>query len=172
MSKVLVTGSNGFVGTHLLKELRDNNIEVVGVGGPMPAGNEHSSTDQYYELDLSSRAEAEKIDFSDITGVIHLAGLAAVGPSFENPMNYITTNIGIQTNLFEVALAQKSFPKFLVISSGSLYDAKASMPLTESSSVIPSSPYAVSKIGQEQMAGYYGQRGFTITLGPVKTPDF
>jgi len=164
MSKILVTGSNGFVGTHLVKELHDNNIEVVGVGGPMPASSKQPSIDQYYELDLNNKAEAEKIDFSGITGVIHLAGLAAVGPSFENPMDYITTNIGIQTNLFEVALAQKSFPKFLIISSGSLYDAKASMPLTESSSVIPSSPYAVSKIGQEQMAGYYGQRGFTYII--------
>jgi GDP-4-dehydro-6-deoxy-D-mannose reductase len=121
----------------------------------------------------------EKIDFQNIDGVIHLAGLAAVGPSFDDPMSYITTNIGIEVNLFEVANQQGAKPKFLIISSGSLYDPKAPLPLTELSSVIPSSPYAVSKLGQEQMAGYYGLRGLECVIarpfnhiGPGQNPGF
>ena len=76
-------------------------------------------------------------------------------------MSYITTNIGLETNLFEAALAQDAKPRFLIISSGTLYDPKAPLPMTEASATIPNSPYAVSKIGQEQMARYYGLRGFT-----------
>jgi GDP-4-dehydro-6-deoxy-D-mannose reductase len=79
-------------------------------------------------------------------------------------MGYINTNIGIEVNLFEAALKQKCFPKFLIISSGSLYDPKDKLPLIETSRVDPGSPYAVSKLGQEQMAQYYGQRGFEYVI--------
>jgi GDP-4-dehydro-6-deoxy-D-mannose reductase len=79
-------------------------------------------------------------------------------------MCYISTNIGIEVNLFEAALKQNAKPKFLVISSGALYDPKAPLPLSEDSKIVPSSPYAVSKIGQEQMAHYYGLRGFECII--------
>ena len=52
----------------------------------------------------------------------------------------------------------------MVISSGSLYDPKSEMPLNEDSTVSPSSPYAVSKITQEQLGNYYGQRGFEYII--------
>jgi GDP-4-dehydro-6-deoxy-D-mannose reductase len=180
MSKrVLVTGVNGFVGTHLVKELNENGIEVIGVGGAHGATEPDPNVSSYQVLDLTVREEVEKIDFQNIDGVIHLAGLAAVGPSFDNPMGYITTNIGIEVNLFEVANQQTAKPKFLIISSGSLYDPQAPLPLTEQSSVIPNSPYAVSKLGQEQMAEYYGLRGFECVIarpfnhiGPGQNPGF
>lgn len=176
---ILVTGVNGFVGHHLAKELSENGMTVLGVGGAQGASEATTGVSSYTVLDLTKRADADKIDFREIDGVIHLAGLAAVGPSFDNPMLYVDTNIGIEVNLFEAAAAQAAKPKFLVISSGSLYDPKAPLPLTESSSVIPSSPYAVSKIGQEQMAHYYGLRGFECIvarpfnhIGPGQNPGF
>jgi GDP-4-dehydro-6-deoxy-D-mannose reductase len=48
----------------------------------------------------------------------------------------------------------------LTVSSGSLYNPNAALPLTEISEILPSSPYAVSKLGQEQIAQYYTIRGF------------
>jgi GDP-4-dehydro-6-deoxy-D-mannose reductase len=177
--KILVTGVNGFVGQHLVKELVDNSIEVVGVGGSIGSVDSIPGVSAYQVIDLSKKEDAAKIDFSGIDGVIHLAGLAAVGPSFDNPMQYINVNIGIETNLFEAALAQNTKPKFVIVSSGSLYDPRVALPLSEKSSVIPSSPYAVSKIGQEQMAHYYGLRGFECIvvrpfnhIGPGQNPGF
>jgi GDP-4-dehydro-6-deoxy-D-mannose reductase len=179
MKKVLVTGANGFVGRHLVKELAENGISVVGVGGHIGDAGKPAHVDDYIVLDLNDAGAVDKIDFTGVDGVIHLAGLAAVGPSFDKPLEYITTNVGIQINLFEAAIKQKSAPKFLVISSGSLYDAKASLPLTEKSPVVPESPYAVSKIGQEQMALHYGGRGFECVvarpfnhIGPGQNPGF
>jgi GDP-4-dehydro-6-deoxy-D-mannose reductase len=167
MSKVLVTGANGFVGKHLVHELAENGIETVTVGGPHPADSHSSPSDSTYSLDLSDAESVNAIDFSDISGVIHLAGLAAVGPSFDDPMRYITSNIAMECNLFEAALKQDSHPRFLIVSSGALYDSAAELPLTEASSTLPSSPYAVSKLGQEQLAQYYGQRGLeTIIARP------
>jgi GDP-4-dehydro-6-deoxy-D-mannose reductase len=164
MSKTLVTGANGFVGQHLVKELSEHGASVVAVGGPLAAVSQSEFIKEHVTLDLSKAAEAKKIDFSDVADVIHLAGLASFGPSLDRPMDYITTNIGIETNLFEAALAQGVRPRFLIISSGTLYDPKAPGPLTESSPAVPNSPYSVSKLGQEQMAQYYHSRGFEYII--------
>jgi GDP-4-dehydro-6-deoxy-D-mannose reductase len=179
MKNILVTGVNGFVGQHLAKELSENGYEVHGVGGHI--GDQASSpyVKSFVALDLSDVSAAHSISFEGIDGVIHLAGLAAVGPSFDDPMLYINTNIGIEVNLFESALAQKCFPRFLVISSGSLYDPGAELPITETTKVSPSSPYAVSKLAQEQMGLYYQGRGFECIIarpfnhcGPGQGPGF
>lgn len=179
MQKILVTGANGFVGNHLVKELADSGYEIVGVGGDQGSKEPNANISEYLTLDLTDYEETKKIDFSKVTSVIHLAGLAAVGASFDNPMLYINTNIGIETNLFEAAIAQKVFPRFLIISSATLYDPKAPLPLNESSVVVPNSPYSVSKLGQEQMGQYYAQRGFEVItarpfnhIGPGQNPGF
>lgn len=158
-----MTGANGFVGRHLIKELHANDYQIIATGGIL-GDKPPEYVSQYVEADLTIPSEVKKIDFSGITGVVHLAGLAAVGPSFDNPLLYITTNIGIETNLFEEANRQGVKPKFIVISSGSLYDTKAPLPITEHSRVIPSSPYAVSKVGQEQMGLYYHNRGYEVVI--------
>jgi GDP-4-dehydro-6-deoxy-D-mannose reductase len=164
MKKVLVTGANGFVGNHLVKELGENGIEVVGIGGGSINTNKSPYISDYKVLELMDPEAVKQIDFTDIDGVIHLAGLAAPAPSFDKPLEYINTNMGIESNLFEAALAQNAKPKFVIVSSGSLYDPKATMPFNEDSSVCPNSPYAVSKIGQEQLAQYYGIRGFDCII--------
>jgi GDP-4-dehydro-6-deoxy-D-mannose reductase len=178
MKTVLVTGVNGFVGQHLVRELAANGYAVIGVGGSVGSDRPDGLAD-YVTLDLTDLEATKKLDLSKVEGVIHLAGLAAVGPSFDDPMLYINTNIGIQTNLLESALAQNVKPRVLVISSGSLYDPTAQLPITEASPVAPSSPYAVSKLGQEQMAQYYIGRGFECIIarpfnhvGPGQGPGF
>jgi len=176
---VLVTGSNGFVGQHLVKELAEHGFSVIGVGGPIGAKDKSPHVAKYLELDLTDPKQAEKIDFTEVLAVVHLAGLAAVGPSFDDPMLYMNVNIGIEINLFETALKQGAKPRFLIVSSGTLYDAKAPLPLTEESPVDPNSPYAVSKMGQEAMALYYTSRGFESIIarpfnhiGPGQGPGF
>jgi len=179
MSKLLVTGANGFVGQHLVKELADNGLPVIAVAGSQRTANNDQRVENYLTLDLTKPEEAKKIDFTGIDGVIHLAGLAAVGPSFDRPLYYVTTNVGIETNLFNAALTQKAFPRFLIISSGSLYDPAGTMPITEASPILPGSPYAVSKLAQEHMAQYFSKRGFESLIarpfnhiGPGQNPGF
>ncbi|MEJ0072814.1 MAG: GDP-mannose 4,6-dehydratase [Candidatus Saccharibacteria bacterium] len=179
MQKVLVTGVNGFVGQHLARELAAQGTSVIGVGGQQGTDGQSEAIRDYKLLDLLDARAAESIDFGDIDGVIHLAGLAPVGPSFDEPRRYLETNSGIQINLFEAALKQAAHPKFLIVSSGSLYDPQAPLPLTEASAVRPNSPYAVSKLTQEQLAAYYATRGFETVvarpfnhIGPGQNPGF
>lgn len=175
--KILITGAAGFVGGHLVKELLQNNHEVVAAVNNNEGQIEGVTT---VLADLSNAAEVnERIDFTTVNAVIHLAGLAAVGPSFAEPLKYITVNAGIEISLYEACLKQNAKPKFLVISSGSLYDQTAPLPLTEQSPLLASSPYAVSKIAQEELARYYGRRGFEYVIarpfnhiGPGQNPGF
>lgn len=178
MGNILITGSNGFVGTHTIAEFSSHGYDVWGVGGPLKSG-QNPLLSKYSVLDLTIPANSQKIDFNNVASVVHLAGLAAVGPSFDNPMDYVTTNMGIEVNLYEAALAQNAFPRFLIVSSGSLYDPRTPLPITEKSELNPSSPYAVSKLGQEQMARYYQARGFETIIarpfnhcGPGQAPGF
>lgn len=179
MKNILITGVNGFVGQHLAKELAGNGYGAIGIGGPQGAAEPSRYLSSYSVVDLSDGEAVKGIDFASVDGVIHLAGLAAVGPSFDDPMLYVNTNIGIEVNLFEAALKQGAKPRFVIISSGALYDATSPLPLTETSPVLPSSPYAVSKLGQEQMAQYYTGRGFECVIarpfnhiGPGQGPGF
>jgi GDP-4-dehydro-6-deoxy-D-mannose reductase len=164
MKNVLITGANGFVGQHLAAELAAHNYDVTGIGGQQGNAEQSPYFSNYSVLDLNDRAAVDAIDLRDMDGIVHLAGLAAVGPSFDNPMQYMNVNVGLEVNLFEAAIKQGVTPRFLVISSGALYDATSPLPLTEKSAVIPSSPYAVSKLGQEQMAQYYTGRGFECVI--------
>lgn len=175
--KVLVTGANGFVGPHLIQALIEAGHEVVATGSQGKDALPHGV--ELLSLDLTDRSQVDSLDFQSIEGVIHLAGLAAVGPSFDEPMRYIQVNGGIEVNLFEAAQAQGVKPKFVIISSGSLYDPSSPLPLTEESTVKCASPYSVSKLLQEQFASYYNLRGFECVIarpfnhiGPGQNPGF
>jgi GDP-4-dehydro-6-deoxy-D-mannose reductase len=149
----LVTGASGFVGQHLLRSLSEAGHTVTGLGLDTHAPEGITCL----SLDLLGSEAVHDFDLTSYDGVFHLAGLAAVGPSFEQPLRYISANSGMQINLFEAILAQKASPKMLVISTGGIYD-PAKLPLTESSPLMPTNPYAVSKITQEYLANYYARR--------------
>lgn len=174
---VLVTGAAGFVGTHLVKELTDNNHTVIAA---VNHGEKPPLDAQTIHVDLSDKKQTtDSIDFTNIDAVIHLAGLAAVGPSFDEPLKYLSVNAGIEINLYEACITQDARPKMLIISSGTLYDPASHMPLTEDSPLSPSSPYAVSKVAQEVFVEYYKNRNFKSVIarpfnhiGPGQNPGF
>jgi GDP-4-dehydro-6-deoxy-D-mannose reductase len=179
MSKqVLVTGANGFVGRHVVRDLANHGYAVVAVGG-RSGGGEPEGASEYTTVDLSDYADVEaKLDFTNVVGVIHLAGLASVGASFDNPEKYLKANPGFQENLFKRAAAQQASPRFVIISSGSVYgaDAVKHLPVKEDSSVKADSPYAESKLLQEKSAlesnfGCIIARPFNH-IGPGQEPGF
>jgi GDP-4-dehydro-6-deoxy-D-mannose reductase len=175
--KILVTGASGFVGHHLVKLLLGQGHTVVATG--MENTDSFPPSVDFHKVDLTDREAVGKIPLNGIDGIIHLAGLAAVGPSFSNPEKYLTANPGMQRNLFEACIKQGVKPRVLVISSGTLYDGHATTPLTELSPIKPTSPYAESKLAQEEQGNQYGSQGFEVIIarpfnhiGPGQGPGF
>lgn len=160
-TSVIVTGVNGFVGKHLARELTENGIAVIGIGREPVADSEIADVlSEYVIADLTQTwPEVGAVD-----AVIHLAGLAAVGPSFERPQEYINLNSAMITNLGEFYLTQETKPRLVVVSSGAVYDSSQPMPLTEDSALDLNSPYTVSKVLVENQCAYYRKRGLDCII--------
>ncbi len=159
--RVVVSGINGFVGHHLTRELVKNNVSVIGVGHePELQPDIKELVDDYYSQDLASSWP----DTGEVDGVINLAGLAAVGPSFDNPQKYIEINSSIVTNLCEYYQQKKRRPRIIIISSGAIYSPNQPMPIPEDGEIGYTSPYAVSKVLTENQIMYYRQRGLDCVV--------
>jgi GDP-4-dehydro-6-deoxy-D-mannose reductase len=178
---ILVTGINGFVGPHLARELHGRDCTIIGLGYGDATPELSETVAQYIACDLTDEAAVAKLDLASIDAVIHLAGLSSQGMSFEQPGRFIASNSAMLINLFEQALKQKTnkLPRFVVVSSGAIYDPEQPMPLTEDSKILGTSPYAISKILNENLCDYYRKRGFECVVarpfnhtGPGQGPGF
>lgn len=174
--RVVITGINGFVGHHLARALAQQQVEVIGISQDSEVSEKlRDIVTEYHQADLiAAWPEVENVD-----AVIHLAGLAAVGPSYDKPQLYINANSAMVTNLCEYYLTQDKKPRILVISSGAIYDSTQPLPITEDSKIGFSSPYAVSKILTENQCEYYHARGLDCIvvrpfnhIGPGQAPGF
>lgn len=181
MAKALVTGINGFAGTHLRNHLVNSGYEVFGTVKP---GSETPTNDHFFECDIQ--------DFEGIKNIIeriepdhiyHLAALTSPAESFKNPANTVTTNIGGQLNILEaVKKLQLVNSRVLVVSSAEVYGKadESDLPIDEATPLRPLSPYAVSKIAQDFLGYQYSHsqnvqaiivRPFN-NIGPNQGPIF
>lgn len=155
---IAITGVDGFVGRHVARAAAERGHRVIGVSRAKEAPSEIA------EL-LASYASADLTEAWPVTekpdAVIHLAGLAAVGPSFEAPQRYIEANSAIVTTMCESLRAHGGPPPRVVgVSSGAVYEVPSDdEPLDESAPTGESSPYVVSKLLMEHQLAYYRRRG-------------
>lgn len=174
---LVITGVNGFVGAHLADLAHQAGHRVIGIGRESgPSAELAESVDQYLAADLyDTWPVTEPVD-----AIVHLAGLAAVGPSFLEPQKYIDVNSGIMTRMCEELLSTSSTARVVVVSSGAVYAPPAdATPVTEDSPVTYTSPYAVAKLLVENQARYYSTRGLDTVIarpfnhiGPGQGPGF
>lgn len=154
--QIVISGINGFVGQHLARELHNKEVSVIGIGNDTQVASTISNVvSGYFSQDLT----AAWPDTGDVDGVVHLAGLAAVGPSFDDPQRYINLNSAMVTNMAEYYVSRSNKPRLLIVSSGAIYSPNQSMPINEDADIGLSSPYAVSKVLTENQAIYYNGRG-------------
>lgn len=181
MEKVLVTGVNGFVGGHLVDELTNQNYEVIGVGREEEVSlNLSSKVSKYYSCDLADYESVQRLPLAGARAVINLAGLAAIGPSFDNPELYMRINTTVLDTVCRAALEQAANLRVLSISSGAVYSSDQPMPLDEEALLSPeSSPYAASKIAMEKLSLKYREQGLDCVvarpfnhIGPGQLPGF
>jgi GDP-4-dehydro-6-deoxy-D-mannose reductase len=180
MSTIMVTGAGGFVGKHLVAELLHAGYRVIGLERSKPADWQSSDPNfSLQEIDLTDENSTAQLDLGSVQAVIHLAGLASTGESFAHPQTFIAANSAMLVNLMERAKATKSRARFVVISSGAVYDPAQPLPLNEASRTVASSPYVISKLLLEDLCQYYQSLGLDTVVvrpfnhtGPGQRPGF
>lgn len=161
MKRILVTGATGYVGSHVCVELLAEGYDVVGADSfvnSSPVALDRirkvaGRSIEFAELDIRDRAEMEKLFSSHaIDGVVHLAGLKAVGDSMIDPLHYYDVNVGGTLTLLET-MAAAEVHHVVFSSSCTVYGnpGPEEVPLTERSPLAPVSPYGHTKLSVEEI---------------------
>ena len=161
MSKILVTGGLGYIGSHTVVELHKSGHEIVIIDDLSNSSlkildgiNEIVNFNiNFIELDLKNFKQTKSFvkENKDIDGVIHFAASKAVGESVEDPLKYYTNNISSLLNLLNALKSLERKINFIFSSSATVYGKPKILPITENESIkVAESPYGNTKqIGEE-----------------------
>jgi GDP-4-dehydro-6-deoxy-D-mannose reductase len=158
---VLITGATGFAGRHLVELLAARGAHVVGVGR-RPA--EEAALPDYVQADLTDPAEALRaIEEATPDRVFHLAALASVARSWEDPLPALRDNYLQTANVLEAVAASRPEIPLVVACSGEEYGLPERLPIDEDAPLRPRNPYAASKAAADLLAGFYADgRGLHV----------
>jgi NAD dependent epimerase/dehydratase len=172
MKRVLITGADGFIGSHLTEAL-------VEAGYDVRAFVYYNSFNSYGWLDTISKEKKSKIEFfpgdirdpngvreamKEIDIVFHLAALIAIPFSYHSPDSYIDTNVKGTLNIIQAA-RDNNVKRILVTSTSEVYGTAQFVPITELHPKQPQSPYSASKIGADAIAdSFYRSFDLPITI--------
>ncbi len=146
-TQYMVTGGAGYVGSHMLKGL--NAKEVCIVVDSMVRGNVRAIASNCEFRSVSSEC-GFGVSSSVPHTVLHFAGLAYVGESFERPLDYYEQNCGVTLRLVQ-AMQKAGVTRLVYSSSCASYGIPDSLPITEETPQQPVSPYGRSKYFAEQI---------------------
>lgn len=159
MKKIaIVTGGAGFIGSHMVDKLLEENYKVRIIdnfcGGHQKNLKKHIK-EQDLAVDESDINTIEKTNsiFMDAEVVFHFAGIGDIVPSIEEPINYIKTNVLGTVNILE-CLRNNNIRNFIYAASSSCYGI-ANTPTNEAHIIDPQYPYALSKYHGEQCAFHW-----------------
>jgi len=169
---ILVTGADGFIGSHLAEKL-------VRDGHNVRALVQYNSLNSWGWLDSSPLSSEMEVISSDIrdpyamthlvrgcSKVLHLAALIGIPYSYTAPNSYIDTNIKGTLNLLNAA-RENSVEKFVHTSTSEVYGTAKYVPIDENHSLIGQSPYSASKIGADQLSLSY-VKSFELPLSIIR----
>jgi NAD dependent epimerase/dehydratase len=168
--KVLVTGSDGFIGSHLVERL-------VGDGHDVRAFCLYNSQGSLGWLDTANTDVKKAIDvrlgdirdagfvaeaMRDVDVVMHLAALIAIPYSYRAPESFVATNITGTLNVLEAA-RRYGTSRVIITSTSEVYGTPAHLPITEAHPLNAQSPYAATKVAADQLAlSFY--RSFNVPV--------
>jgi UDP-glucose 4-epimerase len=158
--KIVVTGGLGFIGSHTVVELQNENFEVIVIDNLSNSSIEvldgieriTGKKPLFEQIDLREKTAVQDFfkKYSDVSGVIHFAASKAVGESVQNPLLYYENNINSLVYILQ-ELNKKPEANFIFSSSCTVYGQAEKMPIAESTPIQPAmSPYGNTKqIGEE-----------------------
>lgn len=176
--RVLVTGADGFIGSHLVERLMEIGAEVTALV-------QYNSFNNWGWIDTFDKSVKESInviagdvrEYDCIKRVVkgsevvfHLAALIAIPYSYSSPMAYVRTNIEGTTNVLE-ACREYDVKKIVHTSTSETYGTALYVPIDEKHPMQGQSPYSASKIGADKIAESYC-KSFNLpvaTLRPFNT---
>ena len=157
--KSIVTGGAGFIGSHLVDELLDIGHEVVVLDNFSTGRKENlrhvSSKIKLVECDLSIKGDWIK-EFNGVDWVFHLASLADIVPSIQNPESYFRSNVDATFYVLE-ASRHANIKRFIYSASSSCYGIPDNYPTSEDSDIKPQYPYALAKRMGEELVEHWAQ---------------
>jgi UDP-glucose 4-epimerase len=159
--KALVTGGAGFIGSHLTDLLLSKGHSVVVIdnlcGGWMKNLREAEKNPHFRFVHADIRDPGSLAGhFDGIDWVFHLAALADIVPSIENPRDYFETNVDGTFNVIEAA-KKANVKRFLYAASSSCYGIAKEYPTPETAAPNPQYPYALTKYLGEQLVLHWAQ---------------
>jgi GDP-4-dehydro-6-deoxy-D-mannose reductase len=162
--RALITGIGGFVARHLMQHLHEEGDEVSGLGRAASVSGVASAT--LFQVDLSDRSAVEQVlRETQPEAVYHLAAQSSPSESLSDPWATICNNLEAQVNLLEAMLSVGLRPRVLVVGSSDEYGRLGpdEVPTNETAALRPTTPYAVSKVGQDVMGfQYFAQHGLPV----------
>jgi UDP-glucose 4-epimerase len=163
MTRVLVTGGAGFIGSHLVDRLVDEAYDVRVIdnlyGGKLENIERHikSGKVDFVKGDIRD-ASLVKESLVDVDAVFHLAAIISVPFSISNPELTFDVNLVGTLNLLN-ACSEKNVSKFVFVSSCAVFGDTKILPVNENTTTNPISPYAESKLLAERDCLNFQQRG-------------
>jgi len=161
--RCIVTGGAGFIGSNLVDKLIDDGHEVIIFDNYSTGKKENINPKaKFFLVDISHQPSFENKTMKDVmTGVdvvFHLAALARVQPSIENPIEYHNTNVNGTLNLLK-ACVDYDVKRFVFSSSSSVYGdvEEKDLPTSEDANLNPMSPYAIHKLIGEQYCKLFSE---------------
>lgn len=153
--KILVTGGAGFIGSHTANYLKEKGHDVSILDDLSRGRIEVTEGFPLYKTDLRDREGVESVlRGKGFDGIIHFAGLIAVGESVKDPGLYFDVNISGTINLLNSAVNNK-IPNFVFSSSAAVYGNPTRVPIQEDDPVSPTSPYGECKLQIERLFPWY-----------------
>ncbi|MEY8515832.1 NAD-dependent 4,6-dehydratase LegB [Lachnospiraceae bacterium 29-84] len=174
MKKVLVTGADGFIGSHLTELLLEQGYEVRAFAY-------YNSFNTWGWLDSLPKEKLKEIEvftgdirdpngvreaMEGMDGVFHLAALIAIPFSYHSPDSYVDTNIKGTLNVLQAA-RQLGTERILVTSTSEVYGTAQYVPIDEKHPFQGQSPYSATKIGADRLAESF-YRSFSLPVSIVR----
>ena len=157
MNQTLVSGGAGFIGSHLVEVLLEKRSELVVLDNfstGRPKNLDHVADKiQLIECDISKPGHWQNL-FENVDYVFHLAALADIVPSIENPDTYYQSNVNGTFNILE-ACRKHNVKKIVYSASSSCYGIPDEYPTKETAEIRPQYPYALTKYLGEQLVMHW-----------------